>query len=95
LQGEPLVGKVLSRQVQDGGVEFHVVHPLQRGVPQGLRDAPVKPPANEQETSGRRVFQQCVVNRLLGGGRIGHGEQDHAVFVDAPAAFRADTARLP
>ena len=51
-QGTPLVRKVLSAQVQNGGVEFHVIHPFERVVPQSLRDAPVEPPANEQKTPG-------------------------------------------
>ncbi len=50
-QGEPLARKVLSRQAQDGGIEFHIIHPFQRGVAQGLGDAPVEPSANEQETA--------------------------------------------
>ena len=51
-QGAPLVREVLPGQVQNGGVELHVVHTLQRGVPQSLGDAAVEPPANEQEAAG-------------------------------------------
>jgi len=36
------------------------------------------------------MLQQRVVDGLLGRWRIGHVEQNHAVFVDAPAPFRAD-----
>ena len=51
-QGQPLARKALASQVQNGGVEFHVVHGFQRGVAEGLGDAAVDPPANEQETTG-------------------------------------------
>ena len=50
-QGEPMVRKILSRELQNGGVELHVIHPLQRGVPQSLGDAPVEPATDEQETA--------------------------------------------
>ena len=40
------------------------------------------------------MLQQRVVNRLLGGGRIGHVEQDHAVFVNAPASLRPDYGQV-
>ena len=40
------------------------------------------------------MLQQRVVNGLLGGGRIGHVEQDHAVFVNAPASFRPDYGQV-
>jgi len=90
LQGQPLARKIFPGEVQNDGVEFHVIHPLERGLAQGLLDAPVEAAANEQETAGRRMLQQRVVNGLFGGRRIGHVEQDDAVFVNGPASFRAD-----
>jgi hypothetical protein len=88
-QGQPLAGKILPRQIQNGGVEFHIIHPFQRGVAQSLRDAAVEPSANQQQTARCGMLQQRIVNGLLGGGRVGHVEQNHAVFVNAPAALRS------
>ena len=50
-QGQPLDREVFPGQVQNDGVEFHVIHPFERGVPQGLGDAAVEAAANEQETA--------------------------------------------
>jgi len=55
---------------------------------QSLSDAPVESSADEQKTARRRMLQQCVVNGLFRSGRVGHVEQDDAVFVNAPASFR-------
>src|SRR5208337_1907420 len=79
----------LPRHVDERGIELHIVDPLDRRMLQDLNHAAVRAAADEQNLPRRRMLQQRVVNRFLGGSLVGHISQDHAVVIEA-----ANIARL-
>ena len=83
-----LRGEEPPRHGDDRRVHFDVIDSFHGGVLQHLGDGALDPAADEENTPGRGVLQQRIVDRLFGGAWVRSIGEDCAVVVQA-----ADVAR--